>query len=152
MRDEEITAKMLQRYFKVSKKNTLNALTVVGDIIEGGSIVNITEDDSPDDIKELIEMGLYSEDEAKSKCAVGNNNREKRMVILKPDITYVGQDENRKPTVALEESEYEDTDLYFYEQALADAGEVQMMIQMSIVSNFDSTSEDDDLLAMLDNM
>lgn len=149
--NEEITAKMLQRYFKVSKKNTLNALTVVGDIIEGGSIVNITEDDIPDDIKELIEMGLYSEDEAKSKCAVGNNNREKRMVILKPDITYVGQDENRKPTVALEESKYEDTDLYFYEQALADAG-VSTDDDTNVDSDSDSTSEDDDLLAMLDNM
>lgn len=149
--NEEITAKMLQRYFKVSKKNTLNALTVVGDIIEGGSIVNITEDDIPDDIKELIEMGLYSEDEAKSKCAVGNNNREKRMVILKPDITYVGQDENRKPTVALEESKYEDTDLYFYEQALADAG-VSTDDNTNVDSDSDSTSEDDDLLAMLDNM
>lgn len=149
--NEEITAKMLQRYFKVSKKNTLNALTVVGDIIEGGSIVNITEDDIPDDIKELIEMGLYSEDEAKSKCAVGNNNREKRMVILKPDITYVGQDENRKPTVALEESKYEDTDLYFYEQALADAG-VSIDDDTNVDSDSDSTSEDDDLLAMLDNM
>lgn len=149
--NEEITEKMLQRYFKVSKKNTLNALTVVGDIIEGGSIVNITEDDIPDDIKELIEMGLYSEDEAKSKCAVGNNNREKRMVILKPDITYVGQDENRKPTVALEESKYEDTDLYFYEQALADAG-VSTDDDTNVDSDSDSTSEDDDLLAMLDNM
>lgn len=149
--NEEITAKMLQRYFKVSKKNTLNALTVVGDIIEGGSIVNITEDDIPDDIKELIEMGLYSEDEAKSKCAVGNNNREKRMVILKPDITYVEQDENRKPTVALEESKYEDTDLYFYEQALADAG-VSTDDDTNVDSDSDSTSEDDDLLAMLDNM
>lgn len=149
--NEEITEKMLQRYFKVSKKNTLNALTVVGDIIEGGSIVNITEDDIPDDIKELIEMGLYSEDEAKSKCAVGNNNREKRMIILKPDITYVGQDENRKPTVALEESKYEDTDLYFYEQALADAG-VSTDDDTNVDSDSDSTSEDDDLLAMLDNM
>lgn len=149
--NEEITAKMLQRYFKVSKKNTLNALTVVGDIIEGGSIVNITEDDIPDDIKELIEMGLYSEDEAKSKCAVGNNNREKRMIILKPDITYVGQDENRKPTVALEESKYEDTDLYFYEQALADVG-VSTDDDTNVDSDSDSTSEDDDLLAMLDNM
>ena len=41
-------------------------------------------------------MGLYSEEEAKAKCAVGGNNRERRMVILKPDITYVGQDDEIK--------------------------------------------------------
>ena len=148
----EVTAKMLQRYFKVKKKNTLNALTVVGNFIEGAAIVNITEDDIPDDIKELIEMGLYSEEEAKTKCAVGGNNRERRMVIVKPDITYVGQDDNRKPTVAIEEAKYEDTDLYFYAQALNDAGAGSDEEDTSSEADSDDASEEDDLLAMLDNM
>lgn len=148
----EVTAKMLQRYFKVKRKNTLNALTVVGNLIEGAAIVNITEDDIPDDIKELIEMGLYSEEEAKTKCAVGGNNRERRMVIVKPDITYVGQDDNRKPTVAIEEAKYEDTDLYFYAQALNDAGAGSDEEDTSSEADSDDVSEEDDLLAMLDNM
>lgn len=149
----EITAKMLQRFFKVKKKNTLNVLTVVGDLIEGSAIVNVTEDDIPDDIKELIEMGLYSEEEAKVKCAVGGNNRERRMVIVKPDITYVGQDDDRKPTVAFEEAKYEDSDLYFYAQALNDAGvETDDEEDTSSEADSDDTSEEDDLLAMLDNM
>ena len=112
---------------------------------------NIIADDIPDDIKELIVMGLYSEEEAKAKCAVGGNNRERRMVILKPDITYVGQDDERKPTVAFEEGKYEDSDLYFYAQALNDAG-----VEVDDTDNNDSdsgeVSEEDDLLAMLDNM
>lgn len=145
----EITAKMLQKFFKVKKKGTINTLTVMGNLVEGASIVNITEDDIPDDIKELIEMGLYSEEEAKAKCAVGGNNRERRMVIVKPDITYVGQDEERKPTVAFEEAKYEDSDLYFYEQALNDAG---VELSDSDDSESDSDNSDDDLLAMLDNM
>ena len=144
----EITAKMLQRFFK-PKKNNLNEITVVGNLIEGASIINITEDDIPEDIKELIDMGLYSEEEAEKKCAVGNNNREKRMIIIKPDIIYVGKEEERKPTVAYEENKYEDTDLYFYEQALADAG-------IDTSDDHDDThmetSEDDDLLAMLEGM
>ena len=149
----EITAKMLQRFFKVKKKNTLNVLTVVGDLIEGAAIVNVTEDDIPDDIKELIEMGLYSEDEAKAKCAVGGNNRERRMVIIKPDITYVGQDDDRKPTVACEAAKYEDSDLYFYAQALNDAGvETDDEEDTSSEADSDDASEEDDLLAMLDNM
>ena len=149
----EITAKMLQRFFKVKKKNTLNVLTVVGELIEGAAIVNVTEDDIPDDIKELIEMGLYSEEEAKAKCAVGGNNRERRMVIIKPDITYVGQDDDRKPTVAFEEAKYEDSDLYFYAQALNDAGvETDDEEDTSSEADSDDASEEDDLLAMLDNM
>lgn len=144
----EVTAKMLQKFFK-AKKNGINEVTVVGNLIEGGSIVNITEDDIPDDIKELIEMGLYSEEEAEKKCAVGNNNREKRMIILKPDITYVGKDEERKPTVAYEENKYEDTDLYFYEQALNDVG---VKVEDEDIDEGEDISEDDELLAMLNNM
>lgn len=147
----EITAKMLQKFFKVKKKGSINVLTVMGNLIEGAAIVNITDDDIPDDIKELIEMGLYSEEEAKAKCAVGGNNRERRMVILKPDITYVGQDDERKPTVAFEEAKYEDTDLYFFEQALNDAG-VEVNDTDDGGSDSDEVSEEDDLLAMLDNM
>lgn len=147
----EITTKMLQKFFKVKKKGSINVLTVMGNLIEGAAIVNITDDDIPDDIKELIEMGLYSEEEAKAKCAVGGNNRERRMVILKPDITYVGQDDERKPTVAFEEAKYEDTDLYFYEQALNDAG-VEVNDTDDGGSESDEVSEEDDLLAMLDNM
>lgn len=147
----EITAKMLQKFFKVKKKGNINVLTVMGNLIEGASIVNITDDDIPDDIKELIEMGLYSEEEAKAKCAVGGNKRERRMVILKPDITYVGQDDERKPTVAFEEAKYEDTDLYFYEQALNDAG-VKVNDTDDGGSNSDEVSEENDLLALLDKM
>ena len=145
----EITAKMLQRFFKPKKKNTLNEITVTGNLVEGAAIVNITEDDIPDDIKELIAMGLYSEEEAEKKCAVGNNNREKRMIIVKPDITYVGQGDERKPTVAFEENKYEDSDLYFYEQALNDAG---VDTETDNEEASDDTSEDDDLLKMLEGM
>lgn len=145
----EITAKMLQRFFKPKKKNTLNEITVTGNLVEGAAIVNITEDDIPDDIKELIAMGLYSEEEAEKKCAVGNNNREKRMIIVKPDITYVGQGDDRKPTVAFEENKYEDSDLYFYEQALNDAG---IDTETDNEESSDETSEDDDLLKMLEGM
>ncbi len=144
----DITAKMIQKFFKPKKKNCLNEITVMGNLVEGTSIVNITEDDLPEDIKELIAMGLYSEEEAEKKCAVGNGNREKRMIVLKPDISYVGQGEERKPTVAFEENKYEETDLYFYEQALADAG---VQIESEDEEASDGDDEEDDLLALLEN-
>lgn len=146
----EITAKMLQRFFK-PKKGKITEITVTGNLVEGGSVVNITEDDIPDDIKELIKMGLYSEEEAEKKCAVGNGNRERRMIIVKPDITYVGDGDNRKPTVAFEDGKYDEDDLYFYEQALNDAG-VEPSDGDDSGAESDSTSEDDDLLAMLEGM
>lgn len=150
----EITAKMLQKFFK-PKKGKVAEITVTGNLVEGGSTVTITEDDIPDDIKELIEMGLYSEEEAEKKIAVGNNgNREKRMIILKPDITYVGKDENRKPTVAFEDAKYDEDDLYFYEQAIneafANSENVEISEAESGDADNDDVSEDDDLLAMLE--
>ena len=147
----EITAKMLQRFFK-PKKGKITEITVTGNLVEGGSTVNITEDDIPDDIKELIEMGLYSEEEAEKKIAVGNGNRERRMIIVKPDITYVGTGDDRKPTVAFEDGKYDEDDLYFYEQALLDAGAEPSSDDNTDSDNEETSSEDDDLLAMLEGM
>lgn len=147
----EITAKMLQRFFK-PKKGKITEITVTGNLVEGGSTVNITEDDIPDDIKELIEMGLYSEEEAEKKIAVGNGNRERRMIIVKPDITYVGTGDDRKPTVAFEDGKYDEDDLYFYEQALLDAGAEPSSDDDTDSENEETSSEDDDLLAMLESM
>lgn len=147
----EITDKMLQRFFK-PKKGKITEITVTGNLVEGGSTVNITEDDIPDDIKELIEMGLYSEEEAEKKIAVGNGNRERRMIIVKPDITYVGTGDDRKPTVAFEDGKYDEDDLYFYEQALLDAGAEPSSDDDTDSENEETSSEDDDLLAMLEGM
>lgn len=147
----EITAKMLQRFFK-PKKGKITEITVTGNLVEGGSTVNIKEDDIPDDIKELIEMGLYSEEEAEKKIAVGNGNRERRMIIVKPDITYVGTGDDRKPTVAFEDGKYDEDDLYFYEQALLDAGAEPSSDDDTDSENEETSSEDDDLLAMLEGM
>lgn len=147
----EITDKMLQRFFK-PKKGKITEITVTGNLVEGGSTVNITEDDIPDDIKELIEMGLYSEEEAEKKIAVGNGNRERRMIIVKPDITYVGTGDDRKPTVAFEDGKYDEDDLYFYEQALLDAGAEPSSDDDTDSGNEETSSEDDDLLAMLEGM
>lgn len=147
----EITAKMLQKFFK-PKKGKITEITVTGNLVEGGSTVNITEDDIPDDIKELIEMGLYSEEEAEKKIAVGNGSRERRMIVVKPDITYVGTGDDRKPTVAFEDGKYDEDDLYFYEQALLDAGAEPSSDDDTDSENEETSSEDDDLLAMLEGM
>lgn len=114
----ELVSKQLAKFFK-AKKNEIIEMTVDGNLIEGGSIVNITADDIPDDIKELIELGLYTEEEALAKCAVGNTSREKRMVITKPSITYIGEGDDRKPTVSRDDKKYKPTDLQFFSAYLA---------------------------------
>ena len=111
-------SKQLTKFFK-AKKNEIIEMTVDGNLVEGGSIVNITADDIPNDIKELIELGLYTEEEALAKCAVGNTSKEKRMVITKPSITYIGEGDDRKPTVSRDDKKYKPTDLQFFSAYLA---------------------------------
>jgi len=151
----EITAKMLQKFFKVVKKTDITELTVEGNIIEGQAIVNVTEDDIPDDIKELIEMGIYTQEEAETKCAIGNKNREKRLVITRPYITYVGKNEERKPTIAINTTKYKDSDKVFYSQLIAeidksDSKETNSENKSGEMIDNPTTDEDEDLLAMLE--
>lgn len=147
----EITAKMIKRFFDPKKKGQVNEITVAGKLVEGGTTVTITKDDIPDDIKELIEMGIYSEDEAVKKIAVGGGNRERRMIVVKPDIVYVEQGDDRKPSVAFEEGKYEEDDLIFYEQALLAAGDGNEDTDSDVDSS-EMTDEDDELVKMLADM
>lgn len=139
----ELTTKQISKLYK-AKKNEIIEITVEGNLIEGGSIINITADD----IKELIELGLYTEEEALMKCAVGNTSREKRMVIIKPAITYIGEEEARKPTVSRDCKKYVPNDLVFFGAYLAT---LENTDDTSIKEEISDT-EDDELLALLNEL
>jgi len=145
--NKEITTKMLARFFKVKKKGMINELTVTGKLHEGGSVISISVEDLPEDIQELIEMGIYTEEEASAKCATGGT-RERRMLIVKPEIIQVGQGEERKPVVQFEEEKYEESDLIFYEQALNEAG-VETEDKAPWNGNTDENDEEDDEFARM---
>lgn len=143
----ELTTKQISKLYR-AKKNEIIEITVEGNLIEGGSIINITADDIPDDIKELIDLGLYTEEEALMKCAVGNTSREKRMVIIKPVITYIGEEETRKPTVSRDCKKYIPNDLVFFGAYLAT---LENTDDTSIKGDIGDT-EDDELLALLNDL
>lgn len=105
----EMNKKVIDKVFKVSKDVT--EITFEGDLIEGGATVIPTEDDLPDDIKTLIEIGVYSLEEAIEKCTV-NSGREKRMVIRKPHIKMTEDKEGVKtPVLQKFERKYTEDDL-----------------------------------------
>ena len=106
----ENTKKFLDKVLKVKKDIT--EVTIEGDIIEGQSLVNITEADIPADIMELIDMGAYTMEDAINKLAVGGS-KEKKMVIRRPAIKMVGEDDNKKPIILKTEGQYKDEDLLF---------------------------------------
>lgn len=95
-----------EKLFKVKKDIT--QVTFDGDFIEGGAVVTTTLDDLPDDIRDLVEMGVYTEEEACAKCTA-NGNRERRMVLKKPSIKLVGDD--KVPVVQKFEERFTEDDL-----------------------------------------
>jgi len=113
--------KLVGKLFK-AKKDNVNELLVEGDIVEGQAKINITLDDVPDDIKELIELGAYTEEEALARCAVGNT-REKKMVIKKPVIRIVGEGDDKKPVVMRTDEKYKYDDLVFLSQLVNEEDE-----------------------------
>lgn len=95
------------KLFKVKKDVT--QVTFEGDFVEGGAVVTTTLDDLPDEIRDLVEMGVYTEEEACAKCTA-NGNRERRMVLKKPMIKLVGDD--KVPVVQKFEERFTEDDLY----------------------------------------
>ena len=85
-------------------------MTFDGDLIEGGALIETTINDLPDDIKELIVIGAYTEEEALAKCTE-NAGKDKRLVIRKPAIKMVGEDGSKIPVVQKQEEKYAEEDL-----------------------------------------
>ena len=102
----ELGKKVVDKVFKVKKGIT--QITFDGDFIEGGATITATMDDVPDDIKDLIAIGVYTEEEALEKCSA-SGSRERRMVLRKPHIKLVGDD--KIPTLQKFEQKYTEDDL-----------------------------------------
>ena len=98
--------KIMDKLFKVKKGVT--QVTFEGDFVEGGAVVTATLDDLPDEIRDLVEMGVYTEEEACAKCTA-NGSRERRMVLKKPMIKLIGDD--KTPVIQLFEERFEEDDL-----------------------------------------
>lgn len=112
--NEAACKKIMDKLFKVKKGYT--QITFEGEFIEGGAVVTATYDDLPDDIKELVDMGVYELEEACAKCTA-NGSKERRMVLKKPMIKLVGDD--KVPVIQRFEERYAEDDLvldYLYEK------------------------------------
>lgn len=105
--NEVACKKIMDKLFKVKKG--VSQATFEGDFVEGGAVVTATWDDIPDDIKDLVEMGVYTKEEALAKCTA-NGSRERRMVLKKPYIKLVG--EEKTPVIQVFSERYTEDDLY----------------------------------------
>lgn len=106
LENEKQCKAVYEKLLKVKKDVT--QITMEGNFIEGGAIVTATLDDLPEDIRDLVEMGVYTEEEACAKCTA-NGSRERRMVFTKPMIKLVGED--KTPVVQKFENRFAEDDL-----------------------------------------
>lgn len=106
LENEKQCKTIFEKLFKVKKDVT--QVTFDGEFIEGGAVVTATWDDIPDDIKDLVDMGVYTKEEALAKCTA-NGSRERRMVLKKPSIKLVGED--KTPIVQKFENRFTEDDL-----------------------------------------
>lgn len=104
--NEKICKMIMEKVFKIKKNIT--QITFEGEFIAGGASVTATWDDVPQDIKDLVECGIYSKEEALQRCS-SNGNREERMVLRKPHTRLVGDE--KIPTVQRFDERYTEEDL-----------------------------------------
>lgn len=132
----ELCKKVYDKLFKV-KKN-VRQVTFDGIFVEGGATITATMDDVPDEVKELIDMGLYSEEEALVKCSA-SGSRERRMILQKPVIKLVGDD--KTPVVQIFDDKYEEDEL------VIDTGSDE-----DVPFDTDEKSSDDSDMSWLDSL
>ena len=149
-RDNSNIVNLVNKIFKVKKGVT--QATFLGEFVESGATVTATLDDLTDDIKEMIELGLYTEEEALATCST-NGARERRMVLTKPQIKNVGDDDNKTHQLQIFKEQYEEADLQLDclvpRETEEDDDEVPFEDAMNSPEE-ESSEEADDLAALLD--
>ena len=130
---KEIFEKVYKLLFKV-KKN-VRQINFEGDFVNTGATVQATMDDVTDDVKALIAMGLYTEEEILTKYAA-QGGIERRYVLTRPIVKIEGDAENKQTVPQIFDDRYTEEDL---------------IIDVSSNSNSNSDSEIWDTSAILDD-
>lgn len=104
----DVCKKIVDKVFKVKK--AITQINFDGEFVEGGAQVTATMDDLTDEVKDLIELGVYTKEEALEKCSSGGP-RERRMILRKPIIRMVGDEGDKTPVLQKFENRYDEDDL-----------------------------------------
>lgn len=105
--DKEKFSAFYKAIFKVSKDIT--QVNFEGEFINSGAVVQATAEDINDDLKELIAIGLYTEEEVLNKYASHNNER--RNVLVKPILRKEGDGETATVVTQIFKERYTEKDL-----------------------------------------
>ncbi|MCI9976545.1 hypothetical protein JY742_10470 [Clostridioides difficile] len=99
--EDEKRAKQLLKQFKVKSSKHVTQLTIDGYFSrENISTVEVSEDDIPEDIKEMIELGYLVKEDIIGKMAKANgtNGVPEQMIIKAPHVVFRGE-ETKLPAI-----------------------------------------------------
>jgi hypothetical protein len=128
--DKETLKKVYDTIFKV-KAGTYTQINFMGEFVSTGAVIQATLEDVPDDIKTLIQMRLYTEEEILTKYAI-NGAVERRYVLTKPIIKMEGEGDHKIPNLQIFKERYNESDFEFNDITLD-----------AVIA--DSISDDDDM-------
>lgn len=150
LENKELTQKAIKKLF-VPKKG-VTQITFHGEFCESGATVQATIDDLPDEIKELITCGIYTEEEALAECAT-NGSKERRMILTRPYVKKVKNDDDTvSPILQMFENKYSNDDLLLdciVNPAFTDADEEEVPFNEDDLLDVDS---DDESTSWLDEL
>ena len=106
----EMVDKVKQMLFSVRREVT--QITFNGKFVESGATVKTTIDDLDDDIKDMIEAGIYSLEDA-LEDASQNGGVDRRMILTKPLLNKASAEEKTKATIKKIEKAYKEQEMYY---------------------------------------
>lgn len=109
--DSDKCKKIYNKIFNVKRGYT--QITFDGDFVSsGGSVIVDYDNDVPDDIKELVEDGIYTKEEAIASCTT-SGSKETHMILRQPSIFITGTDDEKKPTLQVFPEQYSEDEICF---------------------------------------
>ena len=106
--NKEMLEKVYKLLFKVKKGVT--QINFEGNFVNTGATVQATMDDVTDDVKLLIAMGLYTEEEILTKYA-SQGNVERRCVLTRPVVRIEGDGDTKATVPQIFTERYTEEDL-----------------------------------------
>lgn len=96
--DADLTKRFINKHFKPRKKNEICEIAVQGRITKNGASTDIAMDDIPEDIQELIDLGVYTQEEILSKTTTGGGKKD-IFLIEKPFVKVIKDGDTKRTAV-----------------------------------------------------
>ena len=104
---EKACLKVLGDYL-TAPKGKIREIAVEGNIEKSSEVGKVSVDDIPTDLKELIDAGIYTEEEVLGKMAV-KGNKTTKLFVVRP---YIQKNKDNTVQLFIEDDKYKEQDLF----------------------------------------